>query len=361
MTGRGAVAAGSGSGLSRLRRALGRTRVRLTLWYVAVLAVSLVAFGGVLYLSLSRALHAETDRLLATQAERVIATANVRSRPPVLSERPGDLAAGVVVALYEATGERLIASDARSPLPAIAAAIASGSRGDQSLRTVLLAGGEPWRVLTLPVVDDGRLAAVVQVARSEQDIEVTLHHLLLLMALAIPLVLLFALAGGLFLAGRALDPVDRITRTAAQIGADDLSRRLNLGGRDDELGRLAATFDGMLERLDEAFRRQRRFTADVSHELRTPLTMIASRLDVALERPRLAGEYAHVLAAVREDTERLSQLVGELLTLARADAGQEPLEREPLRLDELARDTVAAMAPLARARGVDLILSLIHI
>jgi heavy metal sensor kinase len=335
--------------------ALGRMRVRLTLWYVAVLAVSLGLFCVVLYFSLARALYAELDRLLAAQADQVIATADVRSRPPVLNERPGDLAAGVVVALFGRTGERLIVSDARYPLPDLAEAITPAAQGDQNLRTVVLAGGERWRVLTLPVADRGGLAAVVQVARSERDVALTLQHLLLIMALALPLVLLFAVAGGLFLAGRALDPIDRITRTAAHIGAEDLSRRLQLEERDDEVGRLAATFDDMLGRLEEAFQRQRRFTADVSHELRTPLTMISSQLDVALERPRTAGEYASVLGAVREDAGRLSQLIGELLTLARADAGQEMLEREPLRLDELAREGAAAMAPLATARNVVLV------
>jgi heavy metal sensor kinase len=329
-------------------------RVRLTLWYVAVLAVCLALFCVVLYFSLARALYAELDRLLAAQAEQVIATADVRSRPPVLNERPGDLAAGVVVALYGRTGERLIVSDARYPLPNLAEAITSAAQGDQNLRTVVLAG-ERWRVLTLPVADRGGLAAVVQVARSERDVALALQHLLLIMALALPLVLLLAVAGGLFLAGRALDPIDRITRTAAHIGAEDLSRRLHLEERDDEVGRLAATFDDMLGRLDDAFQRQRRFTADVSHELRTPLTMIASQLDVALERPRTAGEYARVLSAVREDAGRLSQLVSELLTLARADAGQEALERERLRLDELARDAATAMAPLAKARDVVLV------
>jgi heavy metal sensor kinase len=149
-----------------------------------------------------------------------------------------------------------------------------------------------------------------------------------------------------------LGPIDRITRAASAIGAEDLSRRLNFEGSRDEVGRLAATFDSMLDRLDRAFRRQRQFTADASHELRTPLTILSSQIDVALEQARAPEEYARILHSLREDTARMSQLLGELLTLARADAGQQLLTREPLDLGELVRNVVAAMQPLATQRGV---------
>jgi signal transduction histidine kinase len=157
----------------------------------------------------------------------------------------------------------------------------------------------------------------------------------------------------MFLAGRALDPIDRMTRAAAAIGAEDLSRRLNLRGR-DEVGRLAATFDRMLDRLDRAFRRQRQLTADASHELRTPLTMLTSQIDVALERDRAPAEYRELLASLREDATRMTQLVSELLTLARADARQQLLSTEDLDLAELVHNTVEAMQPLAVQHSVEL-------
>jgi len=166
--------------------------------------------------------------------------------------------------------------------------------------------------------------------------------------------LLVASAGGLFLAGRALDPIDGITRAAAAIGADDLSQRLHFRGSLDEVGRLAATFDRMLDRLDRAFRRQRQFTADASHELRTPLTMLASQIDVALERKRTPADYEALLRSLREDAARMTQLVSELLTLARADAGQQLLTREELDLGVLVNSVVQAMQPLALQRGVRL-------
>ena len=206
-------------------------------------------------------------------------------------------------------------------------------------------------MLTLPVLDNGQQIGILQVARPMAEVTGAIQQLALLLAVAVPITLLLASAGGLFLAGRALGPIDRITRAAASIGAADLSRRLSFSGTNDEVGRLAATFDRMLDRLDSAFRRQRQFTADASHELRTPLTMLASQIDLALERTRTPDEYERLLRSLREDTGRMAQLVSELLTLARADAGQQLLTREDLDLGEVIRSVVPAMQPLAVRRG----------
>jgi heavy metal sensor kinase len=341
--------------------ARGTLRVRLTLWYVALLTIILLAFSGYLYVSLSRSLYAEIDRSLALQAQRMNPPperigSEPRGNPS--SPRSGGgfrlLIAGTVVAVYDPSGQELLFGDAWQELPVLGEARATAAQGGRDLRTVALDDGAEWRVLTVPLERDGRLLAIAQLGRSEADLHSALDQLLLQMATAIPLTLLLAVAVGLFLAGRALDPIDRITRTADQISAEDLSRRLDLPANDDEVGRLAATFDRMLDRLDQAFQRQRQFTADASHELRTPLAMLRGQLDVALERRRPADEYEQVLGSMRDDVHRMDQLLGELLTLARADAGELRLTREPLDLGDLVTDVVAAMEPLARGRGIDL-------
>lgn len=327
-------------------------RVRLTLWYVALLAVILVAFSASLYVSLSRSLHAELDRSLETEAQRLAATLDIQDGHLSLSGESDVLPPGAVVALYDRTGTHVVATT-RQSLRFVTGALAQAAQGRTSLETVRLPDGTEWRVLTLPVVENGQLIGVLQVGRDERETEIALRQLMTLMAIAIPTTLLLAVAGGLFLAGRALDPIDRVTRTAAQIGAEDLGRRLNLRGG-DEVGRLAATFDRMLDRLEAAFQRQRQFTADASHELRTPLAVLMSTADVALERPRTAAAYRDVIASMRDDARRMNQLLGELLALARADAGQEPIGREPLDLATLASEVVLALQPLANTRGVRL-------
>jgi signal transduction histidine kinase len=177
-----------------------------------------------------------------------------------------------------------------------------------------------------------------------------METLLKVMLLLAPAMLLIASGGGWFLANRALTPIDRLTRTAQRISAEDLSQRINLRGADDEVGRLAHTFDAMLTRLQAAFEQQRRFTADASHELRTPLTAIIGQIDVAIERPRDAESYCATLTTVREQARRLTRLTNDLLFLARTDAQPTPIANELIDLGSLLPAIVAQVEPLAEDR-----------
>ncbi len=168
-----------------------------------------------------------------------------------------------------------------------------------------------------------------------------------------PITLLVAAIGGYWLATRAMRPVRLLTRTARAIEETDLSRRLNLR-RSDELGELAATFDDMLGRLEAAFARQRQFTADASHELRTPLTLVSLETERALSGQRTPAEIARSLTIIQEEADSMSRLVNDLLLLARADAGQTSLQREPIDLSDVALEVVERLSPLARRQGVTL-------
>ena len=163
---------------------------------------------------------------------------------------------------------------------------------------------DPMRVKTLPIIREGVIRGALEVGQSEDDVSETLSSLLLIMAVAYPITLVVAGFGGLFLAGRALSPIDRISKTVHHISAEHLDQRLNLRLPDDEVGRLAQTFDEMIARLDNAFKRQRQFTADASHELRTPLTIIKGQIDVSLQKDREPEAYRQVLQAVNEEVDR---------------------------------------------------------
>jgi signal transduction histidine kinase len=212
------------------------------------------------------------------------------------------------------------------------------------------------RVLTQPVTYNGRIVGALQVGLALEDVGDTMNTLLQVMLLLAPAMLLLASGGGLFLANRALAPIDRITRTAQRISAEDLSQRINLHGPDDEIGRLAFTFDAMLARIQGAFEQQRRFAADASHELRTPLTAMIGQIDVALDRPRDADSYRATLATVREQSQRLARLSNDLLFLARSDAEAPQTHHEPLDLANLLPAIVAQVEPLAQARDQAVVL-----
>lgn len=331
-------------------------RLRLTLWYVALLATILLAFSSFLYLSFSRGLREEQDAGLKTAAAQLQANIDYENGQPRLGDAVSQLSPDIAVALYDPSGRVLLGGVRHWSTSAVAGAWSQAAHGEVAFVTVQSGTDKAWRVLVTPVQENGRTLAVLEIGRPEGELQAALSQLLLLIGIAVPATLALAAGGGLFLAQRALSPIDHITRTAGGISAEDLSRRLGMAPTRDEVGRLASTFDGMLERLDKAFQRQRRFTADASHELRTPLAIVSSQVDVTLERPRSAAEYRNALKVVGSEAERMRQLVSELLTLARADSGQELLEREPLSLDELASEVVGQLGPLATARGVTLAL-----
>jgi HAMP domain-containing protein len=285
---------------ARLRRgwALRRTiRVRLALWYAALLAATLAAFGGFLYVNLARGLHAQVDRALAAEAQQVNSMLELEKDGRLELEEDGRLLEpGTLVVIYDRAGRLFFTNDHGDALPAMDEALARAAQGGQTYRTVRLAGGAAWRVLVGPAVAEERaVVGALLVAHTLGDVEAMLRSLVTLLVSAVPVLLALAAGGGAFLAGRALDPIDRIVRTAEQIGAADLSRRLGLPPGPDEIGRLAATFDRMLGRLDRAFQRQRQFTADAAHELRTPLAVLIAQADAALAQPRTAAAYRAAL------------------------------------------------------------------
>jgi heavy metal sensor kinase len=192
-----------------------------------------------------------------------------------------------------------------------------------------------FRLLSVPVVIHGDTVAYLQVGRDIEPVQEVLARLLRLLLIAGPILVGVAALGGYWLTGQALAPIEKIRRQAAAINAQDLSQRLNLTTTDDEVGRLAQTFNEMLDRLEKSFQRQRRFTADASHELRTPLAVIRGEIDVGLERPRSAAEYVETLESVGAEARRMSRLVNELLLLARADAHELRLDYEKVDLADL--------------------------
>jgi len=161
-------------------------------------------------------------------------------------------------------------------------------------------------------------------------------------------------------AGRALRPLDAMASTAEDIGrTQDLSRRLPENAPDDEVGRLQKSFNQMLRQLEDAYHRlqaalvaQRRFVADASHELRTPLTLIRTNVEAWLRRA--SGPNKAYARNIIDEVEQLNRIVGDLTTLALADAKQLPIERQPLELNAMVRDLMTQAEPLAQERGVDL-------
>jgi len=160
------------------------------------------------------------------------------------------------------------------------------------------------------------------------------------------------LAGGWRLMGRALRPLDELTRAVERIHLNTLDERLPRSGQGDELDRLAEVFNGTMGRLEASFAQIRDFTLNASHELKTPLAVLHVELETLMNAPDTSAAQREALASHLDEIQRLSRIVEGLTLLARADAGRLPMHREELSLDELVRDCCADAQILAQARGV---------
>jgi heavy metal sensor kinase len=328
-------------------------RFRLTLWYAGFLAAQLLVFAGIVAAAEHRNEAVELDALLQATARGAEKWMQPFVSVQHLQEITELAGAGhpeelLCLRLFTPDGRPLrIAGDARLaeqvPIP-----LSWPVEG--VAETVQLSSGRRVRVYRETLTSDaGRTIRVEAVGVNSDHQE--LVRLLGGIALAAPPTLGLAVLMGLFLAGRALQPMEAVTRTAQELGAGDLSRRIALRGPNDEIKRLADTFDAMLARLEASFRSQQSFVADASHELRTPLAILQGHADLILSDPEAEPQQCRrALEVVSAEARRLSRVVASLLTLARADAGSLTVATEPVDLAVLAEETLCRLRSLAGAR-----------
>lgn len=329
-------------------------RARLTVWYLLTLTAILVLLLGFLYWQVQRSLLAQVDDTLRLTATQALTTVDVEgdhlsfqqvTDMPVRQHLSDDFAVyllGPDGVVWDSLGHYA----EFAPL-----ALRPG------LRTVVY-DGEPWRVFTGPVPMGSAADSNegwIQVAQELDVMTETLASLRYQILWGIPLALFLAGLGGLFLARRALQPIERITQTARTINAGDLSRHIDYQGPADEVGRLVATFNNMLDRLESAFERERRFTGDAAHELRTPLTAMKGRVEVTLGQPRSTAAYIDTLQDIGGQVERLIHLSNDLLFMARLDQGrQQAFRHEEVSLADLLLAVTDQVRPLALRKNIRL-------
>lgn len=314
-------------------------RFSLTLWYTVTLLVVMLLFSSFIYVTIRADLYKETDRGLLSIAESLASPTMepFRKAAPsvfdqVLEDFFGPKIADKHVQLLEPNGNVSAASRNLNNvrLPLSRKALSKAGSGDICQETISI-GGVPLRMITMPVYSDRHLARIVQVATSLNEQYDTLRKFEIIFGISIPLGILVLCGGGWFLAGRALKPVDEITRTAQRITAENLSQRLVVVNPNDEIGRLAETFNSTLARLEASFIRTKRFFADISHELRTPLTIIRGEAEVGMKWAKDPEEFREILHSTLDEVNRMSAMVESLLELSRAEEGG--LHLETLELD----------------------------
>ncbi len=309
-------------------------RLRLTVWYTLALAAGLSLFATGIWFSMRASLFADLNATVADRAHSaaIFFVHEAIALPPAnrneeLNEFAQGLPLGVAIEIFDPAGHPVYASPVRY-------------RGRTYVETIT-AQNRVYRI---------------RATGSTEAIAHTLDRLRLLLLASTPLVILIAAFGGYWLSRRALSPVDAITRAAQSIGIDSLSSRLTVPQTGDELQRLSETWNSMLARLQAAVSRLSQFTADASHELRTPLAVIRATAEIAARKPRTPASYRASLEEVVAESDRMTQLVDDLLFLARYDSGVVP-HTTNTNLETIVQEACKAVTPLALARNIRLSVS----
>ncbi len=331
-------------------------RTRLTLWYVAVLALALLIDAGSTAALVLYQLRDQLDRLAIEDLETVegflaFTPAGALQLREDYHDHPYPAnVAERLMEVYDPNGRLLYRNRLLGARSLGAPPPADEGVNGYSPRSIRLADGTPVRMVSKRHLVAGR-PTVIRVGFSEAPLFQRLWQVSLGLLAGLPLALALVGIGGYFLARRALSPIERMARRAREIHAGRLNARLEVENPLDELGQLAQTFNDTLARLERSFDELRRFTADASHELRTPLAALRTVGEVGLRTG--GGGDAHsreVIGSMLEEAARLTHIVDSLLLLARGEAGQARLERETVFVMPLVREVASSIGVLAEEK-----------
>ena len=330
-------------------------RTRLTIWYVAVVAVTTTGLAASGVWLARQSVTGAADATLRAQLDGVRqfieTTSSALAAEDLVDEfhEYAELTLGRALLQVSAGGVDLC-KPSTAGWDAFVGSLAAPAGSEPMFESAPI-GRDPYRAATASMVIAGRgyrVTAAVSMASADD----TMRRFQWALVGLLPGVWLVAAAAGFVLSRRALAPVDRMTREVQALTVTQLDRRVEVPSGDDEVTRLAATFNDMLARLESAVEEMARLTGEASHELRTPVALIRATAEVALSQDRPAADYRQALADVLAHAERMSDLVGDLLLLARADAGVEPPDAGRVDLRQVAGVAARDAEPAAAQRGV---------
>lgn len=320
-------------------------RARLTLLYTSLLGGILLLFGVAVYLIISFLLIAQVDLALQQAFDEIVA-ANMEAGNTELISLPSLELTGVVAQTWDRSGQLQLKN---YPGGFVRPFDPLGLQSSVPVYRSIFIEDLHMRVLSVPLEIGNRPIGTLQLATSLVVVDRTLNVLVTVLLLGSIIAMAIAGIVGWLTTQRALAPLEAVTQTALRITrADDLSRRISYQGPpDDEVGQLIHAFNQTLHRLENLFNTQRRFLADVGHELRTPLTVINGNVDLM---QRIGSFDEESLASIKNEVDRLTRMVGDLLLLAQAESGKLPLDIHLVELDTLLLEVLNEMSVLAREK-----------
>ena len=345
-------------------------RSRLTAWYVTLLAIILILFSVLLNYFLAKRLHESVDNSLTVSATVVATSATMRlsnSPLPGLNQlfeqfmNQGNL--NKFYRIYDGSGN--VGSRSKnisaSQFPLSQNAYAEALEGRNSYETFKVGAQQPIRVITMPILLEGKLINLVQVGTSLEAVQETLRNLKIFLFTAVPSVLILAALFARFMARRALKPISRIIDTAREIGqGQELSKRIPVLKIKDELGQLALTFNEMMNRLENSFAQMRQFSSDASHELRTPLTVLKGQNELILSKQRKLEEYQEVISSNLEEINYMSKVLEDLFVLSKSDENKINLDCKPVDLRALVEEVCKHAEVLAEEKNIKIVIAFLE-
>jgi heavy metal sensor kinase len=325
--------------------------LRLTAWFSAIFLGGFVLFGCIMWLDLAYSLSQGRDRTLSRRATRIadMLDATSASAPTVRESRFEQLTdvipEGNLIQVFDIAGTRVLPRNSSAPGFPWPTRVTT-AEGDEF--SSLEYGGRMFRLLQRRMPSNRPL--VILVGGQLEDNRNMMARFTTGLAWASPAMLVLCALGGYFLNRRALQPIDQMAATLRSISIGNLSQRLPIANAKDELQRLAETCNDMLARLEDAVSSINRFTADASHELRSPVALIRAVAEYALRNTRIDEDSREAFEEILAESVETGQLLEDMLTLARADAGYATAMFEPVELAELVHDAVARLQPLADAK-----------
>ena len=322
-------------------------KTRLVLLHTSMTALVVCAVLALLFSISSREISSNAERTLEASVLGAFEDMEYRDGHWDFDSDLMDLEHGVYLSVYDQNSLELLYG--RIPYGfAYDLPFESGN-----LRTVS-AGGNDYSVLDWEHTVNGRpvlIRGILSISDAERDFRYTLRLALILF----PLLIFLTAACGYLLSRRALYPVSKITKTVQEIQKDkDLSRRIELGGGNDEIYTLARTFDGLLETIDAGMRREKQFTSDAAHELRTPISVVLMQCEDLLQGNHLDEEGRREVSVIHRKMKAISDMVSQLLLLSRADQGREKLNLEPIDFSELCEMAAEEFADIAQEKGIQI-------
>lgn len=343
-------------------------RARVTAFYVSMLAVALAVFCFAVYGGVRAYLTNSMQRTLVHTADTIIADYLVpldtkgtawfenemsESYPPGISDP--------FVRVWQ--GGRLLygSGDIREPfVDTSSVPAASDPSALNSFRRAVARTGQPLMIYTKSYASPGSAPILIETGSNMEPLFHLLHSLVLILGVVMPAILIGAAIGGHLLMAGPLKPVVALTEKAESIGRTELGERLPIIHSGDELERLSLALNRMIDRLEEALAHNQRFSADASHELRTPLTIIHGELEALLENPALDSRTMEGISSALDESDRMSRIVHNLMTISRLDSGGERMEMLPVELTGVLKATLDHMSLLADEKRIAITCNATH-